>query len=65
MLEELFITLPEGIPAPEVVQEHIVKHSHSKPKRRKDPTWAVVCIILGAFLSIGTGAFLITLGATQ
>jgi hypothetical protein len=31
-----------------------------KPRRTGDPWWAVTIFLLGAFLSVGAGAFIIT-----
>ena len=61
MLEELFITLPD-LPDHEVVQQYAERHPSSNAKRTEDPAWAVVCIVLGAWLCIGFGAFFIALG---
>lgn len=63
MLDDFFITLPEGIPASAEVQEYAAKHSHLAAKGRDWPVWALVCVWVGALVSVGTGAFLITVGA--
>jgi hypothetical protein len=60
MLEELFITLPE-LPTPDLVEEYVEKHTHSNAPQRTLPRWAAVCLVLGGMLSVGAGAFLITL----
>jgi hypothetical protein len=59
MLEELFITI--DLPSAEAVE----KHSRSKPRGRKFPPLGVVCLLTGAFLSVGAGAFLIALGSLR
>jgi hypothetical protein len=60
MLEEFFITLPE-IPGPALVQAYAEKHTHSNAPQRTLPRWAALCVLLGGLLSVGAGAFLITL----
>lgn len=60
MLEEFFITLPE-LPASAEVQEYARKHARPNATPQTLPAWAVVCVVLGGLLSVGTGAFLIAL----
>lgn len=60
MLDEWFITI--DLPEAEAVEEYIAKHPHSNAPQRKLPAWAVVCIVLGGLLSVGAGAFFMTLG---
>lgn len=60
-LDEAYVnSLPE-LPAPEVVQAYAEKHVHSNALQRTMPRWAAVCVVLGGLLSIGAGAFLITM----
>lgn len=61
-LDDAYIrSLPE-LPAPEVVQAYVAEHPHSNAKPQTYPAWAVVCLWVGGLLSVGTGAFLFTLG---
>jgi hypothetical protein len=60
-LDEAYLTSLPELPAPEVVEEYVAKHPHSNAKPQTYPVWAVVCLWVGGLLSVGTGAFLITM----
>lgn len=74
-LEELYVTVPGLPPHEEVmqyvnddleyhVQGYLANASHSTPKRRLGPLWALLCILIGAALLVGSGVlmFLLTIG---
>lgn len=60
-LEEFYITMPEGVPAQADVNAYVSSNGEGKT----DPLWAVVCVFIGAFLLVGTGAFLIAVGVAS
>jgi hypothetical protein len=55
----------ETYPFWDAVLSHTVEHLHLAAKPQTDPIWAVVLVMVGAFLSVGAGAFLITIGLGQ
>jgi hypothetical protein len=48
-----------------VLREGTVEHPHLAGERRGDPLWAVALFLLGAFLLVGAGAFLVTIGFSR
>lgn len=46
-------------------QEEVAAARESHAKRSGDPFWAVVIVLLGALLLVGSGAFCITYGLSQ
>jgi hypothetical protein len=45
-----------------VLREDTVAQPHLDAKRPGDPLWALVLVLLGSLVLVGTGAFLITVG---
>jgi hypothetical protein len=48
-----------------VLRESTITQPHLAAKRPGDPIWALVLVLLGALVSVGAGAFLITVGLSQ
>ena len=59
-LDEAYLTSLPELPAPDVVQEYAAKHPHPNAKRFDLAFWGDVCTLLAGALSVGIGAFLMT-----
>lgn len=63
LLEDFYITLPGSqMPDHTDVLEYAEKHPSSNAKPLPRPAWATLCLLVGALLSVGAGAFLVTVG---
>lgn len=62
LLEDFYLTMPEGIPSHTEVMQYVPEPPRTHRKLPAEPVWAIRCLLIGAFLLVASGTFLLALG---